>query len=72
MKYLKFVSGRARLQKTGFGYNYNHKIKLVLNDLLPIGHTCFFSLDLPNYDSQKKFIEKINCAIENCADISDY
>ena len=72
MKYLKIVSGRARLQKTGFGYKYNHTIKLVLNDLLPIGHTCFFSLDLPNYDSQKKFIEKINCAIENCADISDY
>ena len=72
-KYLKFVSGRTRLQKTGFGFEYEHKIiKVSNNNSFPKSSTCFFSLKLPNYNSQKIFIEKMNYAIENCSDISDH
>ena len=71
-KYLKFVSGRTRLQKTGFGFKYEHIIiKVSKDNLFPKADTCFFSLKLPNYDSQKVFIEKMTYAIENCSDISD-
>ena len=66
------MSGRTRLQKTGFGFKYEHKIiKVSKDNLFPKADTCFFSLKLPNYDSQKVFIEKMTYAIENCSDISD-
>ena len=72
MKYLRFVSGRSRLQKEGFGFNYQHLItKESSVDKLPGSHTCYFTLHLPNYDSQKTFIQNINLAIENCDIISD-
>ena len=59
-KYLKFVSGRSRLPKT----KYEHIICIrEKNEALPTVHTCFFTLDLPNYDSKKLFIEKIEYAI---------
>ena len=73
MKYLKFVSGRTRLQKAGFGYDYKHIISrsVHLENSFPKALTCFFRLDLPNYNSQKIFMKKINYSIENCSDISD-
>ena len=71
-KYLKFVSGRTRLQKAGYGFEYEHKIiKVSKDNLFPKSDTCFFTLKLPNYDSQNILIEKMNYAIENCSDISD-
>ena len=72
-KYLKFVSGRTRLSQSGFGFEYTHLItKAGNNNSFPIAHTCFFTLDLPNYESKEILVEKITYAIENCTDISDY
>ena len=62
-KYLKFVSGRSRLPNSKFS-KYEHIINIInKSESLPTAHTCFFSLDLPNYDTKEKFIEKIEYAI---------
>ena len=72
-KYLKFVSGRTRLPKSRFGFDYTHIItKVSKNNVYPRSSTCFFTLKLPNYDSKNIFIEKMKYAIENCSGISDY
>ena len=72
-KYLKFVSGRTRLPKSGIGYSYTHTITQVsINNKFPRSSTCFFTLKLPNYDSQEEFIEKMKYSIENCSDITDH
>ena len=72
-KYLKFVSGRTRLPKSGFGFDYRHIItKVASNNAFPRASTCFFTLKLPNYDSKTTFIEKMNYAIKNCSDITDH
>ena len=71
-KYLKFVSGRTRLQKPGSGSDYTHKItKVCLSNVFPRSATCFFTLKLPNYDSKKLFVEKIEYVIENSSGITD-
>ena len=71
-KYLKFVSGRTRLPKPGSGSNYTHKItKVSLSNVLPRAATCFFTLKLPNYDSKKLFVEKMEYVIENSSGITD-
>ena len=67
-KYLKFVSGRSRLPKS----EYVHKIFIFDDkDKLPATHTCFFSLDMPRYDSKEILFEKMKYAIENSFSISD-
>ena len=72
-KYLKFVSGRTRLPKSGFGFEYRHIItKINLENSLPSSATCFFTLKLPNYKSKEILIEKMKYVIENCTDISDH
>ena len=67
-KYLKFVSGRSRLPKS----DYQHVIYIV-NDKnkLPVSHTCFSTLDLPNYDSKEILCEKMKYVIENVTSITD-
>ena len=71
-KYLKFVSGRTRLPKPGSGSDYTHTItKVGLSNVLPRSATCFFTLKLPNYDSKKTFVEKMEYVIENCSNITD-
>ena len=71
-KYLRFVSGRTRLPQTKFGNDYKHTINKLSNEqLYPISHTCFFSLDLPQYNNKKDLIEKIEYSIENCIEIFD-
>ena len=72
-QYLKYVSGRTRLPKAGTGSRYTHTItKVSVENIFPRSATCFFTLKLPNYDSKKIFIEKMEYAIENCADITDH
>ena len=71
-KYLKYVSGRTRLPKSGTGCNYEHIItKVSKENINPRAATCFFTLKLPNYESKELFIEKMNYVIENCSDITD-
>ncbi len=35
----------------------------------PMSHTCFFTLDLPNYSSEAVCRERLLYAIHNCQDI---
>ena len=71
-KYLKFVSGRTRLPKPDSGSYYTHKItKIDLSYVLPRAATCFFTLKLPNYDSKKLFVEKMEYVIENSSGVTD-
>lgn len=38
---------------------------------LPVAHTCFFSMDLPNYDSYELLKSKITYAMNNAIIITD-
>ena len=40
-------------------------------DGLPTAHTCYFTIDLPRYSSQKIMSERLIYAAENCASIDD-
>ena len=70
--YLKFVSGRSRLQKSDLGFRYRHIISKALQyekNSFPKSTTCFFKLNLPLYDSKEIFVEKMKYAIINCSEI---
>ena len=72
IKYLKFVSGRSRLPKTGLGFKYKHLISRSFGgnkNSFPKAATCFFKLNLPIYDNKEILVEKITYAIINCAEI---
>ena len=72
IKYLKFVSGRSRLPKSGLGFKYRHIISRMFGDnknSFPKSITCFFKLNLPTYDNKKIFVQKILYAIINCEEI---
>jgi hypothetical protein len=72
IKYLKFVSGRSRLPKIGNGTKYTHTISKAINaakDEFPKSMTCFFKLNLPKYDKEEEFVEKMKYAIIYCYEI---
>jgi hypothetical protein len=71
-KYLKFVWGRSRLPVSLEGLNRKHCIeyfKSRAKDSLPISHTCFFRIDLPDYTSEEILKRRLLYAIEYCGDI---
>ena len=71
-KYLKFVSGRSRLPKSGLGFKYKHIISKAFRENknnYPTSTTCFFKLNLPIYDNKEIFIDKMQYAIINCTEI---
>lgn len=39
------------------------------NENYPMSHTCFFTLDLPNYSSENTLHDRLLYAIHNCEDI---
>ena len=72
IKYLKFVSGRSRLPKTGLGFKYKHlisKSSASEKNSFPKSATCFFKLNLPIYENKEILVEKMIYAIINCAEI---
>lgn len=65
--YLRFTWGRNRLPLSKEGFKQKMKISRSGNtDALPMSHTCFFSLDLPNYSSKDIMKQRITYAIYNC------
>ena len=80
-KYLRFVWGRTRLPHSVSDWDRKHKINVLdlydetedrelnADDYLPIGHTCFFSIDLPKYSTMKVCRNKLLYAITNCVTI---
>lgn len=67
--YLKFVWGRTRLPLKEEEVTEDHTIQLNEKadvNLLPVGRTCFFRLEVPHYKSEEIFKEKLLYAIRNC------
>ena len=72
IKYLKFVSGRSRLPKSGTGFKYRHvisKANYAGKNVFPKSMTCFFKLNLPEYDKKEILVEKMKYAIMYCYEI---
>ena len=67
--YLRFVWGRSRLPLAKSAFDKPHKVSYMAKDasvadnFLPVGHTCFFSIDIPKYSSVRvRGIEPYLCA----------
>lgn len=71
-KYLKFVWGRQRLPSDVTNLYRKHTITFESHRgdaYLPVAHTCFFTIDLPNYSSEEVMKKKITIAMEFCGEI---
>jgi len=66
--FLRFVWGRSRLPVSDSDWTQEFTVHALRagDDKLPIAHTCFFSLELPNYSSYEVLRKKIVFAIFNC------
>jgi E3 ubiquitin-protein ligase HERC2 len=67
---IRFVWGRSRLPLDASGFSQRFKIqgfsRQPADVYLPVSHTCFFSLELPQYSSLDIMKEKLRYAIFNC------
>lgn len=70
--YLKFVNGRSKLPTDPSTFR-KHKIsrgpKNNADGRLPLSHTCFFEIDLPNYSSKEIMRKQLLIAIRFCGEI---
>jgi hypothetical protein len=73
---LKFAWSRDRLPLRAEDFSNNFKLTLLRpsegrspDDLFPMAHTCFFTVDLPEYTSLAAMTAKCKYAIENCTAI---
>jgi len=66
--FLRFVWGRSRLPVSESDWNQQFTIHTLKagDDKLPVAHTCFFSLELPQYSNYDTLRKKIQFAIFNC------
>lgn len=75
-KYLKFVWGRVKLPNDTSTLQYRHEIAVRRHmgaDALPEAHTCFFTVDIPEYESLEIMTKRFKTAIELCGEIdADY
>lgn len=72
--YLKFVWGRSKIPQDTTNLAYRHCISLYShwNDKsLPKSHTCFFTIDIPEYKEFDVMNARIKLAIETCGEIDD-
>ena len=67
--YLKYVWGRTRLSH---GISDTHKLTYYAGKSnIPEAHTCFFELDLGEYESDEDLRKKLLYGIENCNEIAE-
>jgi hypothetical protein len=75
-KYLKFVWGRSKIPSDTSTLRYKHDVQVyshISPDALPQAHTCFFTIDLPEYKEKAIMKKRILTAIELCGEIdTDY
>lgn len=68
--YLRFVWGRSRLPITEEGFTHPMKIQKLdrqnPDGILPLSHTCFFSIELPPYSNKTIMRNKLLYAITHC------
>eukprot|EP00941_MAST-03F_sp_MAST-3F-sp1_P002517 g2517.t1 len=69
--YLRFCWGRSRLPASATEFKPPHKINRIDkgDGAFPSAHTCFFSIDLPEYSNPSVLREKLLYAISNCVAI---
>ena len=80
--FLRFVWGRVRIPKQRSAFKQKFKIQSASEDetgnvidddkedmKLPKAHTCFFSLSLPRYRSEKTMRDRLLYAIHNCVEM---
>ena len=73
-EYLKYVWGRQRLPANLHKLRYNHRVSYVSYadpQSLPKSHTCFFQIDLPNYETEEIMKAKLLMAAQFCGEIDD-
>lgn len=67
---IRFVWGRSRLPLKAGDFTQRFKLQNFARSpadaYLPVSHTCFFSLELPNYSSIQVMKDKLRYAIFNC------
>ena len=67
---MRFVWGRSKLPSTGDYRNFKlSKLYGKIDESLPISHTCFFHLELPEYTTKENLKNKILYAITHCTAI---
>eukprot|EP00466_Bigelowiella_natans_P014826 jgi/Bigna1/51607/estExt_Genewise1Plus.C_20019 len=77
-KFLKFVWGRARLPVRAADFQTHFTINVLPtagspDSYMPIGHTCFFSIDMPKYTNLAMMHKRLLYAITHCEAIdADY
>jgi len=66
--FLRFVWGRSRLPISESDWTQQFTIHLLRagDDKLPISHTCFFSLEIPDYSTYEILRQKLLFAVTNC------
>lgn len=66
INFLYFITGSKTAPVGGLG-NLHIKIeKISTKNLLPVAHTCFNRLDLPDYSDRKLLKQKLAICLENC------
>mmetsp|Transcript_9826 Transcript_9826/g.22480 ORF Transcript_9826/g.22480 Transcript_9826/m.22480 type:complete len:829 (+) Transcript_9826:2263-4749(+) len=72
---IKFAWSRDRLPLRAEDFSSNFKITRLScrqpNEAMPQSHTCFFTIDLPEYTSLEAMSHKVRYAIENCTAIDN-
>jgi hypothetical protein len=74
-QFLKFVWGRSRLPLKESDFESKFKLSGMVRSrgnpdrYLPVSHTCFFSLELPQYSSEEIMRERLLYAITHCTSI---
>jgi len=71
-KYLKFVWGRQRLPSDCSQLRNKHTFYFESHKgdaSLPVSHTCFFQIDIPNYTTEAIFKKRLTTAMEFCGEI---
>lgn len=72
--YLKFVWGRSKIPQDTSNLAYRHNVCLYSHwnpNSLPKAHTCFFTIDIPEYKDYETMEKRIKLAIETCGEIDD-
>lgn len=72
--YLKFVWGRNRLPVSLADLSYKHEVRLysnLSNAGFPQSHTCFFQLDIPDYQTDDMCYKRLTEAAAFCGEIDN-
>jgi len=76
-QFLRFVWARSRLPNSPEEFQQKFKIQAAVGEgardnpdsFLPKAHTCFFSINLPKYSSDKVMAEKLHYAMYSCVEM---